>query len=94
MSEEQLYDAAEREMDLYRNEIARITAERNEAREQLAGLRDRIDSLARGLDMSARTSHPSKKSEIERGCADALFGLLRIDGESIAQTRQRLGVPG
>lgn len=56
-------------------------------------LRDHIDSLARGLDMSARTSHPSKKSEIERGCADALFGLLRVDGESIADTRKRLGVP-
>jgi hypothetical protein len=29
-------DAAEREMDLYRNEVARITAERDQVRELLA----------------------------------------------------------
>ncbi len=31
MNEDQLYDAAEREMDLYRAEITRITAERDKA---------------------------------------------------------------
>lgn len=61
----------------------RLAAERD-------GLRDRIDSLALGLEMSASTTAPSRKSEIESGCASALRGLLRIDGESDDDTRQRL----
>lgn len=63
-------------------------------REQLDGLRDRIDSLARGLDMSARTTAPGKESEIEAGCASALRGLLRNDGESDGETRERLDLEG
>ena len=64
--------------------------EMDNLREQYDDLRDQIDSLARGLDMSASTSRPSKKSEIESGVAAALRGLLRIDGESGEETRQRL----
>lgn len=41
MNEDQLYDAAECEMDLYRAEITRITAQRDEARA------DRDDYAAR-----------------------------------------------
>jgi hypothetical protein len=67
-----------------------VQAANEPLREQLADLRDHIDSLARGLDMAARSTAPSEKSEIERGCASALRGLLRIDGESDDATRQRL----
>jgi hypothetical protein len=70
--------------------IGHLENERAGLAEQLADLRDRIDSLALGLETSARTSHPSKKSEIERGCASALRDLLRVDGESGEETRQRL----
>lgn len=41
-------------------------------REQLTDVRDRLGNLARGLELSASSSHPSKKSEIERGCAAAV----------------------
>lgn len=70
--------------------VRRLEAERDEAREQLDGLRDHIAILALGMDTSARATAPSKKSEIEAGCASALRGLLRIDGESGEDTRQRL----
>ena len=76
MNEDQLYDAAEREMDLYRDEIARITAERDEAREQLAVLRERIANTAAGMKLSAQATAPSKKSAIETECAGTLLGLL------------------
>lgn len=70
--------------------IAGLERDRDDTRDQLEGLRDRIDSLARGLDIAARSTAPSKKSEIESGCASALRGLLRIDGESGEETRLRL----
>lgn len=83
MSEDRLIDAAEREMDAYRDEITRITDQRNrvsdtadQLREQLGVLQDRIGNLAAGLKLSASSSHPSKKSEIETGVADALLALL------------------
>jgi len=103
-----MYDAAEREMDLYRNEITRLravheaeiaslTGQRNrvsdtadELREQLGDLKDRIGNLAAGLRLSADATRPSRKTDIEDGCAAALYGLLRIDGESGDETRQRI----
>jgi hypothetical protein len=48
-----------------------------EARAELAALRERLASAATGMETSAATSHPSKKSEIERGCAAALRSLAR-----------------
>lgn len=42
MNEDQLYDAAEREMDLYRAEITRITAERD----RLAAAVDALTKVA------------------------------------------------
>ncbi len=42
MNEDQLIGAAEREMDIYRNEIARITAERDNARAERDELRDQL----------------------------------------------------
>lgn len=43
--------------------------------EQLAVTRERLENLAAGMELSATTSHPSKKSEIERGCAQAVRGI-------------------
>jgi hypothetical protein len=45
-------------------------------REQLTGLRERFGNLAAGLMLSAGSSAPSKKSEIEHGCARAIRGIL------------------
>ena len=44
--------------------------------DELAVLQDHIGTLAAGLKLSASSSHPSKKSEIETGVADALLALL------------------
>lgn len=71
-------------------ELRDAMAETRELREQLGDLQDCIGNLAAGLRLSAEASRPSKKSEIEDGCAAALYGLLRIDGESGEETRQRL----
>ena len=62
----------------------------DELREQLADLQDRIGNLAAGLRLSADATRPSRKTDIEDGCAAALYGLLRIDGESADETRQRI----
>lgn len=48
MTDGQVYDAAEREMDLYRAEVTRITAERNDLAEQYDKLRAQHKEL---LDM-------------------------------------------
>lgn len=64
-------------------DIASLTDQRNrisdtadQFREQLGVLQDRIGNLAAGLKLSASSSHPSKKSEIETGVADALLALV------------------
>jgi hypothetical protein len=44
----------------------------DQLREQLGVIRDRLGNLAAGLDLSASASRPSKKSEIESGCAAAV----------------------
>ncbi|HMH92545.1 MAG TPA: hypothetical protein VK586_15845 [Streptosporangiaceae bacterium] len=38
-------------------------------------IRTRLADLAAGLELSASASHPSKKSEIEHGCAEAVRGI-------------------
>ena len=44
-------------------------------------VRERLENLAAGMEMSASASHPSKKSEIERGCAEAVRGIAAgLDG--------------
>jgi hypothetical protein len=52
------------------------TAPVEQLRDQLAGLRERFENLAAGLVLSASSSAPSKKSEIEDGCARAIRGIL------------------
>ena len=44
--------------------------------DELAVLQESISHLAAGLRLSASSSHPSKKSQIESGVADALLALL------------------
>lgn len=55
MNEDQLYDAAEREMDLYRAEITRITAARDEYRDNaVLHVRERNEARADRDDYAAR----------------------------------------
>lgn len=49
--------------------------EAGQLREELARIRERLRDLAAGLELSASTSAPSKKSEIEQGCARAVRGI-------------------
>jgi hypothetical protein len=44
-------------------------------REQVAAVLGRLASLAGGLDVSARATAPSRKSDIESGCAEAVRGI-------------------
>jgi hypothetical protein len=46
--------------------------EARDLREKLTTARERLENLAAGLRLSASASRPSKKSEIERGCAEAV----------------------
>lgn len=39
-------------------------------------LRERFENLATGLETAAKSTAPSKKSEIEAGCAQAIRGIL------------------
>ena len=90
MTEDQLYDAAEREMDLYRAEMTRVQAardeyrdnailhirERDEAREQLAALRHAMAGLASELAVEAEVTSPSAKSRAQSDAAARIRGLL------------------
>lgn len=57
-------------------------------RELLASLRERLENLAAGMQMSASATAPSEKSEIESGCAMAVLGIARsipadlLDGDT------------
>jgi hypothetical protein len=53
-------------------DVAEARAQLADLREQLGVIRDRLGNLAAGLDLSATASRPSKKSEIESGCAAAV----------------------
>jgi hypothetical protein len=56
-------------------ELAAAMAERDEARGELAVIRERLRILAAQFDLSASYSHPGKKSEIEQGCAQAVRAI-------------------
>jgi hypothetical protein len=90
VNEDQVYDAAEREMDLYRREIMRLTADGDALREQLADatargdrlegqledVRHGVTALAERLTASAAVTRPSAKSRAEDECAAMLRQLL------------------
>jgi ABC-type transporter Mla subunit MlaD len=90
VNEDQLYDAAEREMNLYRDEITRLQAElenqvargdRLEGKnEDIAAdrdqLRERVARTAAKLDADALATAPSKKSEIQAETAARLRETL------------------
>lgn len=83
MNEDQLIDAAEREMDLYRDEITRLQAELENqvARgDRLEGknedLRNHVRVVAEGLEHRAEINRPSKVSEICDGIAASLRRAL------------------
>jgi hypothetical protein len=61
--------------DEYRDNAILHIRERDAAREQLAVIRERLGILAAQFELSASYSHPSKKSEIEQGCAQAVRGI-------------------
>ena len=71
------------ELAAHEADIASLTDQRNrvsetadQLREQIGVLQDQIGNLAAGLKLSADASRPSKKSDIEDGCAAALLGIL------------------
>jgi hypothetical protein len=83
MNEDQLAGAAEREMDLYRDEITRVQAElenqvargdRLEGRNE--DLRNHIRVVAEGLERRAEINRPSKVTEICDGIAASLRGAI------------------
>lgn len=43
---------------------------------RLGGILQRLGNLAAGMELSASASRPSKKSEIEQGCADAIRDII------------------
>ena len=43
---------------------------------ELAALREQLEELAAGMASSAAATAPSKKSDIEAGCANAIWRLL------------------
>jgi hypothetical protein len=53
-----------------------VSPELDRLREQLGRLQDSIGNIAAGMKLSASASRPSKKSDIEDGCADTLLALL------------------
>ena len=56
-------------------------AEVGRLRELITGTRERLENLAAGLELSAAATSPSKKSEIERECAEAVRGIAAgLDG--------------
>lgn len=71
------HDWAHRALDEIGGVKPQPPREADALREQLADLRDQLDNLARGLELSASASAPSKKSEIERGCAAAVRGIAK-----------------
>ena len=62
MNEDQIYDAAEREMDLYRGEITRITAERDTLRRQLAESQREL-----GIALTGMAEAAARNSELRYG---------------------------
>ena len=77
MNEDELYDAAEREMDLCRAEITRITAERDQLRESTASLAAELHAEA---DRLAPPDWPADHDRITRArerheCADRIAQL-------------------
>ena len=85
MNEDQLYDAAEREMDLYRDEITRLQAEidrERAARLHLAGERDEARSDFRRL----------RSALLEGGQSDAAVRKRCLAIIQTAGTTHRLGV--
>lgn len=60
------------------------TGEADGLREQLTVARERLESLAAGMEMSAAVTSPSKKSQIERECAEAIRDVARSIAGSVA----------
>lgn len=79
MSEDQLTGAAEREMDLYRNEVARITAERDKYREQLNEVLDWFHGTGSGY--TARISGVRLAREYTRAGIPVPERLRHLEGQ-------------
>ena len=83
-----MYDAAEREMDLYRNEVARITAERDHLRADIRALADRCDGMVREWHRSAQLQIPPRRSP-----ANGLLARAAIHEEHAADLRKLAAQP-
>jgi uncharacterized coiled-coil DUF342 family protein len=56
----------------FRAQLETAVREGDELRDQLAAVRERLENLAAGMETSAAATTASRKSEIERGCAQAV----------------------
>lgn len=85
MNEDQQYDAAEREMDLYRAEITRITAQRDEARAERDDYAARLKAVDQSLSKPATDADALAAAVRRAETAEAsLAGLESRIGRVIA----------
>lgn len=56
----------------FRSQLETAVRENDAYHDKFTGIRERLEKLAAGMEMSASTTAPSKKSEIETGCAAAV----------------------
>lgn len=71
--------------------LAQARRERDAARAELADVRERLLNLAAGLERSADATAPSKKSEVERGCAAAVRTIAEPPDQELTEEENENG---
>jgi hypothetical protein len=64
VNEDRIYDAAEREMDLYRNEITRLTEQRQRVSDTADQLRELLDKLYDALTVGGQRHGDVRRNAI------------------------------
>ena len=66
-----------------RTETEFLEEENAKLRDLVTGTRERLENLAIALNLSAETTQPSKKSDIEQGCALAVLMIAESLGAGL-----------